>query len=148
MWLNRNGQECHYWRKANAIHNFFVENVQDGEDDCGTYYVSKLVIEDLAERCDLVLQLLDKSPKKEVEYFCGYQRNENGEMVEMFDTMNVYDVGNEIQNLLPTQDGFFFGSTEYSEHYRNTILETKELCDQLLITMDWDNEELTYASSW
>ena len=23
-----------YWRKANAIHKWFVDNVQDGEDDC------------------------------------------------------------------------------------------------------------------
>ena len=28
-----------YWRKANAVHNWMVENVQDGEDDCGVYEV-------------------------------------------------------------------------------------------------------------
>lgn len=26
--------EAMYWRKANAIHRWFVENVQSGEDDC------------------------------------------------------------------------------------------------------------------
>ena len=31
---------CAYWRKVNAVHNWFVTNVQDGEDDCGEYYVS------------------------------------------------------------------------------------------------------------
>lgn len=148
MYLYRNGKECHYWRKANAIHNFFVNEVQDGNDDCADYDVPKSVIEDLAERCDLVLQLLDRSPKKDVEHFAGYQRNENGEIVEMFDTITVYDVGDEIHDLLPTQGGFFFGSTEYGDWYRNDILETKEICDKLLIEMDWDNEELTYGSSW
>ena len=29
-----------YWRKVNSVHNWFVENVQRGEDDCGEYYVS------------------------------------------------------------------------------------------------------------
>ena len=29
-----------YWRKANAIHKWFVDNVQEGEDDCKTYWVS------------------------------------------------------------------------------------------------------------
>jgi hypothetical protein len=29
-----------YWRKANQIHKWFVDNVQNGEDDCGEYYVS------------------------------------------------------------------------------------------------------------
>ena len=33
--------ELKYWRKANAIHKWFVDNVQEGKDDCGTYYVSK-----------------------------------------------------------------------------------------------------------
>ena len=148
MYLYRNGEECHYWRKANAIHNFFVENVQDGDDNQRDYVISKSVIEDLCERCDLVLQLLDRCPKREVQYCCGYQRNDKGEAVEMYDTSIVYDVGDEIQSLLPTSGGFFFGGTEYDEWYRRDILDTKELCDKLLIEVDWDNEEIVYGSSW
>ena len=30
-----------YWRKANAIHNWFVKNVQNVNDDCDLYHVSK-----------------------------------------------------------------------------------------------------------
>ena len=40
-----------YWRKANQIHRWFVENVQDGEDDCGRYPVSG---EQLAELLRIV----------------------------------------------------------------------------------------------
>ena len=29
-----------YWRKANHIHKWFVDNVQGGNDDCGDYLVS------------------------------------------------------------------------------------------------------------
>lgn len=29
-----------YWRKANQIHNWFVQNVQNGVDDCKEYEVS------------------------------------------------------------------------------------------------------------
>lgn len=47
-------QEVAYWRKANHIHNWFVENVQDGEDDCGIYEVSKEQLEDLLNVCKLV----------------------------------------------------------------------------------------------
>ena len=32
--------ELYYWRKANAIHQWFVDNVQSGEDDCKNYLVS------------------------------------------------------------------------------------------------------------
>lgn len=41
-------EECiAYWRKANQIHNWFVENVQDGEDDCGLYEVTKDQLQEL-----------------------------------------------------------------------------------------------------
>ena len=33
--------EIGYWRKANAIHNWFVNNVQGGEDNCQLYEVGK-----------------------------------------------------------------------------------------------------------
>lgn len=39
--------EIGYWRKANEIHNWFVNNVQDGEDNCAEYWVSKENIESL-----------------------------------------------------------------------------------------------------
>jgi hypothetical protein len=44
-----------YWRKANQIHNWFVENVQDGEDNCGSYYVTREQLEELKELCINVL---------------------------------------------------------------------------------------------
>lgn len=44
-----------YWRKANQIHNWFVINVQDGEDNCGSYYVSREHLEELKEVCINVL---------------------------------------------------------------------------------------------
>ena len=31
--------EVGYWRKANAIHNFFVENCQGGKDECQETYI-------------------------------------------------------------------------------------------------------------
>lgn len=40
-----------YWRKANHIHRWFVENVQSGEDDCGEYVVSISEIKQLRDVC-------------------------------------------------------------------------------------------------
>lgn len=40
-----------YWRKANAIHKWFVDNVQDGEDDCREYEVSEEQLSLLANLC-------------------------------------------------------------------------------------------------
>lgn len=45
-----------YWRKANAIHGWFVRNVQHNEDDCREY---GLVHEDLVELRRLCTQVLE-----------------------------------------------------------------------------------------
>ena len=52
--------EAAYWRKANAIHKWFVDNVQEGTDDCGTYEVSK---EQLQELLDIVNEVLSNRKK-------------------------------------------------------------------------------------
>lgn len=44
-----------YWRKANHIHHYFVENVQDGRDDCGEYTVGFDALIDLQDRCNKIL---------------------------------------------------------------------------------------------
>jgi hypothetical protein len=49
-----------YWRKANAIHKWFVDNVQDGEDDCREYYVS---VEQLMQLRDICKQILEDPTK-------------------------------------------------------------------------------------
>jgi hypothetical protein len=48
-------EEVGYWRKANHIHYWFVKNVQNGTDDCGTYPVSREQLETLLATCRRVL---------------------------------------------------------------------------------------------
>ncbi len=47
--------EAMYWRKANAIHMWFVKNVQDGVDNCGSYYVSNEKLQELLDLCKEVM---------------------------------------------------------------------------------------------
>lgn len=47
--------EAGYWRKANAIHDWFVQNVQGGEDECRPHYVSREDLESLKATCQKVL---------------------------------------------------------------------------------------------
>jgi len=44
-----------YWRKDNHIHRWFVENVQDGNDDCEEYWVSTDKIKELIDLCQSVI---------------------------------------------------------------------------------------------
>jgi hypothetical protein len=47
-------EEAGYWRKANQIHRWFVQNVQSGEDDCGDYYVERNQLQELLDLCKIV----------------------------------------------------------------------------------------------
>jgi len=47
--------EVMYWRKANAIHRWFVEKSQNGIDNCAEYYVSTEELAELREVCNKVL---------------------------------------------------------------------------------------------
>jgi hypothetical protein len=43
------------WRKANAIHKWFVENVQSGDDNCAYYYVDQSQLKNLLDLVEMVL---------------------------------------------------------------------------------------------
>lgn len=100
-----------YWRKANAIHRWFVEHVQYGMDDCRPYPVHPELILDLIDRCQRVT--VDHSLAPE---------------------------------LLPSQGGFFFGSTEYDDWYFQDVEETAIKLKQQL--SQCIGMALTYQSSW
>ena len=74
-------KEVGYWRKSNWIHKWFVENVQDGIDDCQYHRpVTKNDIETLAGLCEDVLS--DHSKAEELLpsfpgfFFGKYEYNE------------------------------------------------------------------------
>lgn len=106
--------EAMYWRKANAIHRWFVNECQDGEDGCRHSEVSR---DQLIELRDLCQQVLD-DPDRASE-------------------------------LLPTQGGFFFGSTEYGEGYVQDLRETVEGLTRIIDNAEFErNWDFYYHSSW
>lgn len=121
MYLDRKeetpGENVAYWRKANMVHKWFVDNVQGGEDDCGSY---KVDINDLKELLELCKELYKSRDPEQAE------------------------------SLLPTQEGFFFGSYEYDEFYWEDIKETIEQLERIIKEDEESNIEYvyTYSSSW
>lgn len=67
------------WRKANAVHGWFVANVQSGMDDCGHYEVTLDNLEKLVEDCKLALmdKLFAETAIPPVDgFFFGMNREE------------------------------------------------------------------------
>ena len=113
-----------YWRKANQIHKWFVDNVQDGEDDCGYYYVSRDQLEELLALCKEV-----KAKSK------------------LVDGKDIEDPS-VAEELLPTTDGFFFGNTDYDNYYLDDINLTIEQLEEVLNNKDNEGVDFYYSSSW
>ena len=61
MRVNEISCEAMYWRKANAIHKWFVDNCQDGVDDCREVWVSVDQLKQLRDVCDEVIKDTSKA---------------------------------------------------------------------------------------
>ena len=135
-----------YWRKANAIHKWFVENIQDGNDDCQYHNeITKEALEELLNICNRVLDSCELVPTK-VE--SGYHINKNGDRLYKYtDGFAVEDIS-VASELLPTQSGFFFGGTGYDEWYVEDIKNTIEIINTVLETTDFEKQMVYYCSSW
>lgn len=138
-------EQVGYWRKANAIHDWFVNHVQDGEDDCEYHQeVTKGVLEDLLFTCEKVLancEMVSGKIKNGITY-------ENGQTkINWIDGQYIKDDG-VAQELLPTTAGFFFGSTDYDEYYVQDIKDTIDIITRVLETTDFEKEMIYYVSSW
>lgn len=91
-----------YWRKANAIHAWFVDNVQGGVDECQEAPVSIEALGTLHAACTAALNLYD-----------------NGDVE-----------GAGI--VMTPRSGFFFGSTDLDEDFANDLRDTIKQIERLL----------------
>lgn len=108
-----------YWRKANAIHNWFVNKVQGGNDDCSEYNVFRSDLEELWQICNEILNVEDKDQRDALAY-----------------------------KLLPPTAGFFFGSTTTDEWYYMDLEKTRDILGKELENPKGFEISYKYQSSW
>ena len=136
------------WRKANAIHDWFV---QDGEDNCKEFDVELSQLQELYDACVLVR---DNTKLVEGEIKNGSRYKQvGGKLVEekiMVPGKTIADKS-VAEDLLPTTSGFFFGSTDYDEYYMEDILDTIKILEPLLkleVPKGFYAPDYTYRASW
>jgi hypothetical protein len=88
-------EQVGYWRKVNAIHKWFVDNVQKGVDDCDEYEVSYEKLLELKALCKKALETKDPSilPPQDGFFFGGTDINEWywGRLQETIDIIDSLD---------------------------------------------------------
>lgn len=102
-----------YWRKANAIHGWFVD-LDGGRDECQFINVSLDQLKELRELANSVVL---------TPAMAG--------------------------DILPPQEGFFFGSSDIDEWYISDMKKTVEMLDKVISSVS-PNEYPTffYQASW
>jgi len=132
-----------YWRKANAIHKWFVDNVQEGVDDCREYWVGREQLTELRDACQEVLDSLELEDGK---VRAGMTYHPGGKIEQHWEDGRVATDTAVAQELLPAAEGFFFGGTDYDEWYVQNLEETVRQINRLLkLDAEWDFQ---YQSSW
>jgi hypothetical protein len=92
-------KEISYWRKFNALHSWFVTNVQIGVDDCGSYEVSQDHIDDLLLTLENTLAYRDPTDMMPVSgFFFG------STIVDEYYWQNMEDTYDKIYNISTTFD--------------------------------------------
>lgn len=133
-------KEVYYWRKANAIHQWFVDNIQNGNDDCEDYRVTQ---KDLQILIDTLKEVYNSLCNKEMVT----KKVQDGSIEYEIKVFKEEDL--EIaKELLPTQEGFFFGGTQYDEYYFEDIKKTLNDLQIINDCFDFENNYLIYGSSW
>jgi hypothetical protein len=134
-------EEIGCWSKANAIHAWFVANVQDGEDDCKENYVSMENIKDLLDTCEKVLKA---SKLIEGQIMESYTFDKNGEKITKMIAGKVIENTAIAEEFLPTSAGFFFGGTDYEECYVEHLKNTIKILKKAIASPG----NYYYCSSW
>ena len=138
-------EQVGYWRKENMIHQWFVDHVQDGIDDCRYHNeCTKEILEELLDTCEKVKQIAVLKPGKIV----NGQTFTNGKWENCYEDGEVIVNADEVAALLPTQGGFFFGCTDYDDWYMRGIEDTIDILTKVLETTDFEKEMIYYRSSW
>ena len=143
-------EEMGYWRKANAIHQWFVDNCADGVDECQPIYVEIDMLKKLKEVCIEVRDSIIGKPLVDKEVVIGW-----GPEGDMKGTHKVYAsfYTKLAEELLPTQEGFFFGNTEYDEYYLEMLEDTIRIIDDCLAAEEKAEQDKVwsdfyYQASW
>lgn len=132
--------------KANQIHAWFVNNIQNGVDNNSYYFVTEDDLLDLKGICEEVLKLNPYNLNKD-SYLLYYSAN--GLIEKGIITKEQYSkLETELNKILPTKEGFFFGPIDYALSYFLNVKNTLEMLTKILDNADFENEVYLYHSSW
>ena len=154
--LDRDGNEVGYWRKANAIYGWFERNHGQVLENGVSIIVTESDLDALRAICVKVLAVAKTKTERLLSkdsYPKSFYANRNFISEEdlvlhadgsdryhyYYDKVSVINT-EDVEVLLPTTSGFFFGSQEYDNWYLDDIQLTIDIIDKAF-DLSKDEEE-------
>lgn len=134
-----------YWRKANAIHRWFVDHCQDGHDECQRTEIEANKLRELVGLCKQVLASVETC---EGLVSVGRTYHPDGTVVHNTRPGQIIAQQGIAHRLLPTQGGPFFGETDYDENYLVDLHDTIRQLEPLLDNELYKDFTFYYRASW
>lgn len=135
-------EEVMYWRKANQIHGWFTTHCIDIQEGI-LYQVTKAHLNKLLLDCKKVLQILETAPKGTTKVVGGWKDGK-----QYYVDVEVFTDIPEVLEILPPTQGFFFGSYEIDDDYKQDIVDTIEVLEQELSLPEVGFVFYEYHASW
>lgn len=136
-------EQLKYWRKANQIHGWFVKHCKSIDDDIEI----EVTYEDLENLLEDIKKVLTNVEwvNKEIDITTGYDKN--GKETKERETIKVLEDTSVAEKLLPTTEGFFFGSYEYDEYYIEQLKETEKALTEIIKNSE-EYDDFVYEASY
>jgi len=136
-----------YFRKHHSIHKWFVNNIQNGVDDCGRYEIQLKDIENLKELCEEIISHVTKE-KREPKFYTDF----NGEQHKVWQLDN-YIVDEEGKNIidekLPSYDMDYSDDYFYCvENCIKVLNKVIDFCDENFFRLYTDRATGEYEGDW
>jgi hypothetical protein len=140
-----------YWRKANAVHGWFVRELAGGVDTCQRIDVSRSDLVRLRDLCVNELYNRNNATPTKRDDVIKLDDESGDTHAKILEAINLEATKTSVavdDSPLAPVSGFFFGSTERDSWYYNSLEYTADTINSLLAN-DTENElRFYYEASW
>lgn len=158
------GLDITFYKAKRLKDNETKERLEEIRKELATEYLKSID----ERNSKLINELEDEkekiNPWNEVAYFrkvnflipfFGYEENCSNIEIDKYKVEDLIEACNEVlanhdkaSFLLPTQEGFFFGSTDYDDWYFDDVQNVKEKFEEILADFDRDEDILLMHCWW
>ena len=158
------GLDITFYKAKRLKDNETKERLEEIRKELATEYLKSIdernskLINELEDEKEKINPLDEVAYFRKVNFlipFFGYEENCSNIEIDKYQVEDLIEACKEVlanhdkaSFLLPTQEGFFFGSTDYDDWYFDDVQNVKEKFEEILADFDMDEDILIMHCWW